>query len=473
MSIDLDDLIGLNMTTVHDMPVIGHASVAKALLDQARTEADAPRLVAAGMRHSQGGHTALSGGRVLVMEALNTVTYDTATQTFTAEAGATWAQIHHTLLAHGRAPLVHQSSGHFTVGGSLAANCHGRDPSQGPIGNTVMSMDVLCGDGVERTATPDNAHQGLFSAVVGGYGCCGLILRATFRTTANPCLQEIWGVENEAKNYIKVLEVLPLRKGTDGHSTLHYGWLCCLDGKDFLNEVVYADYVENAGGAYTLALKDEAWGTSEVLRASWSAATQDAKFQQALWNEIKGLRFNPSHASMHHRMNWMRAAVSFTASRGDPGGPRPDRVEMLQEYFVPVGQCLAMLAAMRTHLAPGNAAGIRLLTCTVRVVQPDAHHTALSYAPDVRVCLALEASVPLVGKDHARAPTAEAANVFRALIDAVLGLGGTYYLPYYPFATSAQFHAAYPHARATLQAAADTYDPQRVFSNTFLTFVGV
>ena len=78
-----------------------------------------------------------------------------------------------------------------------------------------------------------------------------------------------------------------------------------------------------------------------------------------------------------------------------------------------------------------------------------------------------------MGKDHARAPTAEAANVFRALIDAVLGLGGHYYLPYYPFATSAQFHTAYPHARATLQAAADTYDPQRVFNNTFLTFVGV
>jgi len=32
MSIDLDDLIGLNMTTVHDMPVIGHASVAANVL---------------------------------------------------------------------------------------------------------------------------------------------------------------------------------------------------------------------------------------------------------------------------------------------------------------------------------------------------------------------------------------------------------------------------------------------------------
>lgn len=473
MSIDLDDLIGLNMTTVHDMPLIGHVGVATALLDGVRDAGGSPRLAAAGMRHSQGGHTALAGGRVLVMEALNAVSYDVATQTFTAEAGATWAQIHHTLLVHGRAPLVHQSSGHFTVGGSLAANCHGRDPSQGPIGNTVVSMDVLCGNGETLTATSDNEHQKLFSAAVGGYGCCGLILRATFSTTTNPCLQEIWGFENQVKNYVDVLQTLANREEAAGTGTLHYGWLCCLEGHDFLNEVVYADYVENPGGAHALALKDEAWGTSEVLRASWSAATQDAKFQKALWKEIKGLRLNPSHATMHHRMNWMRAAVSFTASRGDPGGTRPDRVEMLQEYFVPVGQLLAMLAAMRTHLAPGNAAGIRLLTCTVRVVQPDKCHTALSYAPDVRVCLALEASVPLKGVGHERAPTAEAADVFRLMIDAALALGGNYYLPYYPFATSAQFQKAYPKGQTRLQAAANEYDPDRAFSNEFLKFVGV
>jgi hypothetical protein len=107
------------------------------------------------------------------------------------------------------------------------------------------------------------------------------------------------------------------------------------------------------------------------------------------------------------------------------------------------------------------------------VVQPDVCHTALSYAPDVRVCLALEASVPLNGTGHARAPTKEAADVFRLLIDAALGLGGNFYLPYYPFATPAQFQAGYPHGKASLQAAAEQYDPQRAFSNEFLKFVGV
>lgn len=475
MSLELDDLIGLNLTTVHDMPLVAQQSEAVKLLANVTDGSTSLNLVAAGMRYCQGGQTTLHDGRVLVMEAMREVSYDSTTHTITAEAGATWAQTHHTLAVHSRSPLVHQSSGHFTVGGSLAVNCHGRDPSQGPLCNTVVAMDVLCGNGAVITATPRNDHRDLFSAVIGGYGCCGLILRATFQTTTNPCLQEIWGIENYVDRYVDVLKALPRCLGHARNSSLHYGWLCCLKGKDFLNEVVYADYVENPGGDYSLGLKDETWGTSEVLRASWSAATQDAKFQKALWREIKNLRFNPSRISMSHRINWMRAAVSFTASRGDPDGSGLDRVEMLQEYFVPVEEFVSMLSAIRQHLAPGNKADIRLLTCTVRVVQAesDACQTALPYAPATRVCLALEASVPLRGKGRARGPTAQAMAVFSQLIDEVLMRGGNFYLPYYKFASQAQFQRAYPNGTATLHAAVAKYDPQRKFNNEFLKHFGI
>ncbi len=462
----LDDLIGLNMVSVHDMPVVGSQADAEALVAGA---SNGQRLAAAGMRHCQGGHTAVANGRVLITETMRKVTYNDD-ETFTAQAGATWAQIHHTLVKHGRAPLVHQSSGHFTVGGSLGANCHGRDPSQGPLADTVTAVTVLCGDGKVRKATPSNEHKDLFSAVVGGYGACGLILEATFKTTRNQVLEEIWEGCDAAK-YKKVLAALPKHAKGPAVASLHYGWLCCLGGNDFLDEVVYADYVENTGGVFDPDLKEEAWGMSELLRASWAAASESEQFHATAWKEIKALKVN-KHL-IGSRLNWMRASVSFTASRGHPEraptAHRPDSVAMLQEYFVPLEKFLDMLATMRKELAPGNAARVRLLTCTVRWVQQQQVHTALNYAPEARVCLALEAMVPLDRASGLRAPTAAAKALFQTLLRRAHQLGGSYYLPYYPFADLADFQAAYGTGAAELKAAMAEYDPDRKFDNVFLS----
>jgi hypothetical protein len=259
---------------------------------------------------------------------------------------------------------------------------------------------------------------------------------------------------------------------------LHYGWLCCLGGDDFLDEVIYADYVECDPPPYDprynesqdLSLKEEAWGMSELLRASWAAASESEQFQATAWKEIHALKVN-KHL-IGRRLNWMRASVSFTASRGHPQralNGETDSVAMLQEYFVPLDQFLPMLATMRAALAPGNAAGVRLLTCTVRRVQPQKTHTALNYAPEARVCLALEAMVPLDRASGLRAPTAAARALFQTLLRRARALGGSHYLPYYPFADPADFQAAYGTGAHELREAMAKYDPDRKFDNMLLS----
>jgi len=52
------------------------------------------------------------------------------------------------------------------------------------------------------------------------------------------------------------------------------------------------------------------------------------------------------------------------------------------------------------------------------------------------------------------------------LIDAVLAVGGRYYLPYRLHATKEQFDKAYPQARAFF-AAKRRYDPDEIFQNEF------
>jgi FAD/FMN-containing dehydrogenase len=69
----------------------------------------------------------------------------------------------------------------------------------------------------------------------------------------------------------------------------------------------------------------------------------------------------------------------------------------------------------------------------------------------------------LLGWRAARAE-ADMARMTRALIDRVLALGGSYYLPYRPHATVEQFAAAYPRA-AAFAAAKRAVDPRRTLRN--------
>jgi FAD/FMN-containing dehydrogenase len=494
---EVEDLAGLNRTNVAGLPIVGDEATARALLGAAAPKS----LAAAGMSHSQGGHALRKQGQVLLTETMRVVHYDPQRGTVTAEAGATWSQIHHVLRGHGRAPLVHQSSGHFSVGGSIAVNCHGRDPRQGPLGNTVRRLWVLCGDGQVREASR-NQHADLFAAVVGGYGACGLILRAELDTTEEALLAEVWARHTELEGYIDaVLHKLPARAGWPSQQLqLHYAWLCFAPGPRFLDEVVYVDYpeVSVAAGVTPADLqrqtpaKDEAWGTSEIMRAAWAAAKTDDTVQQALWNQLRyptptapgaldwpadfgfgTLRTIGERQPPDLRSNWMRASVGFTASRGRDGADGRGHTDMLQEYFVPLGAVVPMVQALREALRPGNAAGIRLLSCTLRLVQADAVGTLLGYAPAKRACLALDLIVPVDHDQGRRAPTAAAQATFRGLIDRALELGGTYYLPYYRFADRPQFERAYGPGAQRLRQAIARYDPERKFWNEFLeAYVG-
>jgi hypothetical protein len=85
----------------------------------------------------------------------------------------------------------------------------------------------------------------------------------------------------------------------------------------------------------------------EILRASWAAAKSDADFKEYLWNELNS---NDSITRLRFadwRLNWMRAEVSFSATRGGTCGQAGDSVEILQEYFVPLEKFEACWMHMR------------------------------------------------------------------------------------------------------------------------------
>ena len=470
MTLLLDDLLGLNATPIHDMPVLEDATHATRVL----SASDETVLAIAGMRHSQGGHSVAEGGRVLLtMPALNRIEVPVPVAgkvwiaTVKAEAGATWSELHRVLGPLGFAPMVQQSSAAFTIGGSLSVNCHGRDPRWGPISTSVEAITVLTGSGVVLTASRTQ-HADLFYAAIGGYGACGMILDATLRVISNDKLQYVGDTTTRRMSECQqhLLDLLKMPGDTDIH--LHYSWLCCVPHFVYSSALI-TDFKRVAGPTAPIQFAEQDWGQDELLRAGWAAARDHSITRALIWEELCDRhllekREPGAKGWQDHRVNWLRSATSFISYRARQSA------EILQEYFVPIEKLGDMLELLRARF---RSRQINVLSTTIRLVRQDAE-TVLSYCADgARACIAVEAMVPIImGSDGRHDLDPKAKQDIEYAIAKAIELGGSFYLPYFKVADVATFQAAYPQY-AKLQDAIDTHNPKQKdgrhrFWNTFL-----
>lgn len=465
MTVDVEDLAGLNRTRVRDLPIADSHETAEALLANAAGR----QLSVAGLHHSQGGQTLLHDGRVLLTETMNRhIEVDPAHLTVEVDAGATWSQVHHALFRHGLCPVVHQSSAHFSVGGSISVNCHGRDPHTGPISTTVLSLTVLCGDGTVRQASAGE-NTDLFRAVVGGYGSCGLILRAKLRV-----MRDAW-----LKGQGRALRLGPLcdqlrsmaaAQADPAQASLFYAWLCCVPtlggpaGPYFYDSVLAVDCTRSAAAAGPDVLVEQSWGISEMMRAAWAAARSDHGMRVRIWQELE-TAFIPQAkeppGGVQRRINWMRSSVDFSSQRDDRSS------DILVEYFLPVDGRLEDSIQALGQLA---LKFVNPLSTTVRLVRAEPEHTApyLSYcAGRPMVCVAIDAAIGVQLTQNGRMPDDQARQWAQQSTELVLARGGSYYLPYFRFAGREVFRKAYPHWAAQ-QAAILKYNKDKRLWNSFL-----
>ncbi len=133
----------------------------------------------------------------------------------------------------------------------------------------------------------------------------------------------------------------------------------------------------------------------------------------------------------------------------------PTRVDILHEYFVPVGAFDDFLAACREVIPD---AFVEFLNVTLRYVDTDPV-SVLAHSPGPRI-----AAVMSFTQEKSARGEADHVRMTRRLIDRVLEIGGTYYLPYRPHATAEQFARAYPRA-AEFAASKRAIDPVLILRN--------
>lgn len=442
----INDVSRLTPTYVRSVVQVDEVEDLEAALTDARTHQ--LKVSIAGKRHSMGGHAFSEDAVVLDMTSFNKVLgVDPVAKTVTVQSGATWDQVIQAANEHNLAVEVMQAYTGFTVGGSLSVNVHESDPRFGPLIETVRSFRLLLADGsIVRVSRDENAE--LFGLVIGGYGLFGIILDVDLALTENPVYQR-------AEQVIDFREYWPFFQRTvrDPNVENIFARLSIVPNKSLLRDVVVTTYrvsqvepapyraLEPSGPA---GLKRFIFGLSRRYR--WGK-----RFRWYLQSQHSDW-FEPTLISRNNLMNADLGYLSYSSNKN---------TDILQEYFVPVERLPVFLDDLREVVEEHH---LNLLSATIRYV-PRNDEAVLSYSSGSGASfgVVLYFNVGLGEKEEA-----ETARWTRTLIDHALEEGGTYYLPYRPYATREQFLAAYPRAGYFYEKKLK-YDPQEMFVNNFYT----
>ena len=137
-------------------------------------------VIARGLGRAYGDAAQNAGGRVLLMEALDSVhDVDLESGVVRVDAGVSIEKLVRSLLPLGLFPPVTPGTWFVTVGGAIAADVHGKNHHRdGSFCDHVLALDLVTPGGERVTVEPGDE---LFDATAGGMGLTGVIVAATIR----------------------------------------------------------------------------------------------------------------------------------------------------------------------------------------------------------------------------------------------------------------------------------------------------
>ncbi len=421
----LNDASGLSQTPIHKHITLGQdpgealVAALRAELKAAKAEGRPVNIGAA--RHSMGGQAIPRDGHAITYDN-GLVEPDSAAMTYRCHAGARWSQVIATLDPLGYGPKVMQSNNDFGVAATFCVNAHGWPVPYGPMGATVQSLKMVLPDG-ELVGASRSENPELFGHAMGGYGLTGLITEMVVdmvpNTRLTPTFTRMPGHEVGAA-LVKALkdplvEMAYGRLNVDRALFFEQGLLITYrpdpDQSDLPPAAGSGFMSKAAAPIYRAQLGNERW-----KRWRWTTET----------------RIGPALGSGAATRNSLINEPVVTLDDGDP-----NRTDILHEYFVAPDRFPEFVQACRDVIP---ASYQEFLNITLRYVAAD-EESWLSYAPVDRI-----AGVMSYSQEMTQRAEADMARMTERLIDRVLAIGGSYYLPYRPHARPDQFTACYPRA---------------------------
>ncbi len=395
-----------------------------------------------GGRNSMGGQTASVRAVQVDMREFNKIlSLSTSTKEITVQSGIRWRDIQDVIDPHNLSVKIMQTYSNFTVGGSLSTNVHGRYIGLGPIILSVKSFRIVLADGSLIEATPTKNEE-IFYTAIGGMGGIGVITDVTLSLDDN--------VHVERKRVL-----------LDTHNYASFFKESVRDNK----KVIFHN-----GDIYPT-------GFDKVSAVSWSVTDKDPTTESRLiphskdyWKEriawvvmsewpygrwIRQHIIDPLLYSGEAPVHTRNYEASYDVAELEPKD-RSSSTYVLQEYFVPVERFDEWIPKMKKVF---NDNDVNVINVSIRHALPDTG-SKLAWAKTESFAFVVyyKQGTDEKSKEHV-------GNWTREMIDQVLSVGGTYYLPYQLHATKNQLKKAYPHLEEYF-VIKKKYDPNNKFTNS-------
>lgn len=431
---------------IHDVSRLERTEVA-AILRPGSTEAvsaalsrSAAPVSIGGGRYSMGGQTAWPDSLHLDMRGMRRLLHlDVAGRRVRVQAGMRWRELQALIDPHDLSVAIMQSYSNFTVGGSVSVNCHGRYVGKGPIANSIVALRMVTAGG-ETLDLDRRSQPALFHAAIGGYGGLGVITEVELELDRNGRIAReaefvaladypAWFREHIAGRDDAVLHNADL-------APPHYDHPLAITWRRTDAPTTLAERLVPENRDYGRE-QNLIWAASEL---PYGDAVRERKLTR------RQLQERP--------VVWRNREASLDADALEPR-TRTFSTYLLQEYFIPAENFLGFADLLRRILL---AHEVNALNVSIRHSPADPG-TLMRWAPREVFSFVL-----YYKQRSSRWADADSARWTRQLIDAALGMGGRYYLPYRLHATKAQFARAYPEAEAFAALKAQI-DPKRRFRN--------
>lgn len=392
-------------------------------------------------RFSMGGQIATEWALFIDMKTFNKILdFDLTGKTITIQPGISRYDIQKYVDPYDLSVMIMQTYNNFTVGGSLSVNVHGRYLGEWAIVSSVIAIKVVLADGSIVYASPTE-NTDIFYSAIWWYGWIGVIVEATLQLVDNSIIE-------------RSRELVPLT----GYKQYFFDTIKTNTWVVFHNGDIYPPKYETVS-AVTFSQTDKALTIDDRL------ISRDKSYvlNKIVWRIMSELPFGlwirehilePYYVYSSPQVTYRNYEASYDNKELEPFS-RKYSTYVLQEYFVPVGKFDDFVVQMKDIFQTYNP---NILNISIRHANKDPW-TKLAWAREEVFAFVIyyKQWTDELSKEEVWVWT-------RELIDAVLSVDGTYYLPYQLHATQDQFERAYPNF-SEFFAIKQQYDPNNRFRN--------
>ncbi|HEY9229888.1 MAG TPA: FAD-binding oxidoreductase [Gemmatimonadaceae bacterium] len=394
-----------------------------------------------GGRYSMGGQTATPGALQIDMRTFNrVVAFDSIHKTITVQPGIRWRDIQRRIDASNLSVKIMQTYADFTVGGSMSVNVHGRYVGLGPLVLSVRSFKIVLADGSLVEASPTTNAE-IFYGTIGGYGGLGVIVEATLDLADN--------VRVKRNN-----ERMPITQ----YSAYFKQHIRDSSAVIFHNGDIYPPKYERVNAVTWTQTNDSVTVPDRLIPTGKSYRLDRFVYGvMSEWPFGKGIREHIIDPVLFRGspVEWRNYEASYDVRELEPSS-REASTYVLEEYFIPVERFDDFVPKMRAVFQKHD---VNVINVSIRHAMADPG-TLLAWAPRESFAFVV------YYKQGTTQPDRRAVGAWtREMTDSILSVGGTWYLPYQPWATEDQFLRAYPRAPLFF-ALKRRLDPTTKFRNT-------